>query len=82
VEYTSLLTNQLLNSFPLSSEFVFENIYATFKGDRRAADDNYYSFFDNRGLPFPSNEQMVYDSGNNLKQKLKTVLSRNNLKKQ
>jgi hypothetical protein len=82
VEYTSLLTNQLLNSFPLSSEFVFENIYATFKGDRRAADDNYYSFFDNKGLPFPSNEQMVYDSGNNLKQKLKTVLSRNNLKKQ
>lgn len=80
VEYTSLLTNQLLNSFPLSSEFVFDNIYATFKGDRRAADDNYYSFFDRRGVPFPSNEQMVYDSGNNLKQKLKVILNRTTLR--
>lgn len=80
VEYTSLLTNQLLNSFPLSSEFVFDNIYATFKGDRRAADDNYYSFFDRRGVPFPSNEQMIYDSGNNLKQKLKVILNRTTLR--
>ncbi len=81
VEFKSLLTNQLINSFPLTNEFIFENIYANYKGDRRAADDNYHSFFDNREILFPSNEQMIYDSGNDLKQKLKAIVSQNNFKK-
>lgn len=80
VEFKSLLTNQLLYSFPLTSEFIFENVYANYKGDRRAAEDNYHSFFDNRGILFPSNEQMIYDSGIDLKQKLKTIISQNNQK--
>jgi hypothetical protein len=77
VDYVNLRSNQLTQSFPITSEFVFENIYATYKGDRRASDDNYYSYFDKRAVAFPSSEQMVYDTGEDLKAKLKDIISRN-----
>jgi hypothetical protein len=81
VDYVNAKNNQLLESFPLSSESVFENTYATYKGDKRASDDSYYSYFDRRDLPFPSNEQMVYDTGEDLKAKLKEIISRNRFRK-
>lgn len=77
IDYVDFRNNQLIQSFPLVSEFVFENVYATCKGDRRASDDNYYSYFDKRAVAFPSNEQMVYDTGENLKTKLKELINRN-----
>lgn len=77
IDYINLKSNQLIQSFPLTSEFVFENIYATYKGDRRASDDNYYSYFDKRAVAFPTSEQMVYDTGEDLKAKLKDIISRN-----
>ncbi|KIA84079.1 hypothetical protein [Flavobacterium sp. AED] len=77
VDYVNLRSNQLLQSFPVTSEFTFENIYSTYKGDRRASDDNYYSYFDKRAVAFPSSEQMIYDTGEDLKAKLKDIISRN-----
>lgn len=77
VDYVNLRSNQLLQSFPVTSEFIFENIYATYKGDRRAAEDNYYANFDKRAVAFPSSEQMVYDTGEDLKAKIKDIISRN-----
>lgn len=56
IDYINNRNNQLLQSFPLASEFIFENIYATYKGDRRASDDNYYSNFDRLPVVFPSTE--------------------------
>ena len=79
VDYVDLKTNQLLQSFPLSSEFVFQNIYAKYKGDRRACEENYWQNFDHRPMPFPSNEQMVYDCGEDLKAKLKAIISDNQI---
>ena len=76
VDYVNLRSNLLLRSFPLDSEFLFENIYSNYKGDRRAADDNYI-YFDKKILPFPTSEQMIYDTGENLKGKLKDILNRN-----
>ncbi|MFV5696237.1 hypothetical protein ACM55G_12480 [Flavobacterium sp. LB3P122] len=77
VDYVNLRSNQLLQSFPVTSEFTFENIYSTYKGDRRASDDNYYANFDKRAVAFPSSEQMIYDTGEDLKAKLKDIISRN-----
>jgi hypothetical protein len=79
IDYINLNTNQLIQSFPVASQFIFENIYATYRGDRRAADDAYHLFFDKKALPFPSNEQMIYDTGEDLKQKLKSILTTNNI---
>jgi hypothetical protein len=80
VDYVDLKSGQLIQSFPLASEFVFENLYATYKGDRRASDDNYFSYFDKRAVPFPTNEQMVYDTGEDLKNKLKNIILRNSFR--
>ena len=77
VDYVDLRSKQLLQAFPLESTFNFENVYATYKGDRRAADDNYNPFFDRRPLPFPSSEEMVFACGEDLKMKLKDIIVRN-----
>ena len=77
IDYINNRNNQLLQSFPLASEFIFENIYATYKGDRRASDDNYYSYFDRLPVVFPSTEQMIYDTGEDLKAKIKDIITRN-----
>lgn len=77
MDYVNLKSNQLLESFPIISDFVFEHRYATYKGDKRAADINYCNYFNRRPLPFPSNEQMVYQTGEDLKEKLKAIITQN-----
>lgn len=77
IDYVNFKSNQLIQTFPVISEYEFENIYATYKGDRRASDDSYYSYFDRRAVAFPSSEQMVYDTGEDLKKKLKDIITRN-----
>lgn len=81
VDYFDKNANQPLESFPIASEFVFENIYSTYKGDRRAADDNYFTYFDKKIVPFPTSEQMVYDTGEDLKAKINAVITRNQFRK-
>ncbi|WP_306352545.1 hypothetical protein [Flavobacterium sp. '19STA2R22 D10 B1'] len=77
VDYVDYKSNQLIQSFPITSEFVFQNIYANYKGDRRAIDDNYYGNFTRKPMLFPSNEQMVFDTGEDLKSKLKSIITQN-----
>ena len=72
-----LKTNQLAQTFPITSEFVFENIYSTYKGDKSACEDSYISYFNKRAVPFPNNEQMVYDTGEDLKLRLKDIIVKN-----
>lgn len=81
VDYIDFRNNQLIETFPLSSEFIFEHIYAKYNGDRAACDDNYISYFDKRAVAFPSNEQMVYDTGEDLKAKLKDIIVRNKFRR-
>jgi hypothetical protein len=81
VDYMQMKNNQLLDTFPLSSEFVFSNVYASYKGDKRACEEAYYPNFDKKVMPFPTNEQMVYDTGTDLKAKLKDILVQHHLRK-
>lgn len=81
VDYLDFKTNQLIETFPVGSEFVFQNVYARFSGDRTACEPNYLSNFDRRVVPFPSNEQMVFDAGQELKNKLKSIISRNKFRR-
>jgi len=77
VDFVDLKTNQLAQTFPLTSEFVFENIYSTYKGDKNACEESYLSYFNKRAVPFPNNEQMVFDTGEDLKARLKDIIVRN-----
>ena len=81
VEFYDLNTKQLIDAYPLSSEFVFNYIYANYNGDKRACEQDYFQYFDRRAVPFPTNEQMVYDSGEDLKAKLKAIISGNRFRK-
>lgn len=81
VDYIDFTNNQLIETFPLVSEFIFENVYATYNGERSAADESYISFFDRRAVPFPSNEQMVFETGEDLKQKLRAIITRNRFRR-
>lgn len=81
VDYINLKTNQLLDAFPVTSEYVFSYIYANYNGDKRAVEDTYYQYFDRRAVPFPSNEQMVYDTGEDLKLKLKNIITNNKFRR-
>ena len=75
VYYKDLINKQLINTFPLESEFIFEHGYATYNGNINALDDNYIGLIKKRAVSFPSNEQMIYDSGEDLKLKLKYIIS-------
>lgn len=75
VVYTNLSTNQLLDRFPIDSGFEFLNLYATFRGDKEALTQEDLDIVNNRRVIFPSNEQMIYDTGEDLKLKLKNIIS-------
>lgn len=77
VVYTDLVRRRQINSFPLSTEFVFSNVFATFRGDDRALTAEDRSIVHNRFLPFPNNEQMVFDAGTDIKERFKKILRDN-----
>jgi hypothetical protein len=81
VDYIDFRNNQLLQTFPLASEFTFNYMYAKLRGDRRACEEEYFQYLDRRAVPFPSNEQMVFDTGNDLKNKLKEIITRNRFRR-
>ncbi|MBT8303252.1 MAG: hypothetical protein KJP09_02195 [Bacteroidia bacterium] len=75
VVYSDLRTNQLLDTFTIDSEFIFENLFARSRGDRRALDSRDIQLLNQREVPFPSDSQMVYDTGEDLKFKLKRIIN-------
>jgi len=81
VDYINFNNNQLIETFPLASEFVFSNMYSTYKGDKRACEDDYFPNFNKRAVPFPSNEQMIYNTGKDLKAKLKDIIIKNKFRR-
>ena len=80
VLYRDIINRRDLNRYPLATEFVFENIFATFVGDKRALTKRDYRYLKNEFIPFPSNEQMVFDAGEDIKARLKNILVNNKIR--
>jgi len=79
VVYLDLISKQVIDRFTIDSGFVFENVFGSYRGDKRALTDEDRNIINNnRMMPFPSDEQMVYDTGEDLKYKLKKIISSNN----
>ena len=76
VVYTDLKQNQVMDNFTIDSGFTFENVFGRFRGDRRALTRNDRALLMQDQLAFPSDEQMVYDSGEDLKLQLKHIINR------
>ena len=76
VNFIDLKKQQKINQYPLSSQFIFEHSYANYNGDKRALENDLVTLLQLARVPFPSNEQMVYDAGEDLKNNLKSILSK------
>lgn len=74
VLYTDLHSKQLIDSFPLESIFIFEHQYATYNGNRDALETVYIDLTKLRAVPFPTNEQMIYDAAESIKSTLKQII--------
>ncbi len=68
-------TGQRVDNFPLQSQFVFDYTYATQQGDKRAIRKEIIEFLDKRPVPFPTNEQMIYDAAQDIKMQFKDILN-------
>lgn len=77
VIYRDLIRNQQMNRHPLGTEFIFENIFARFRGDERALTEEDLEFINYDFFPFPPNQQMVLDAGTEIKARLKEILINN-----
>jgi hypothetical protein len=77
VKYVDLSSKQTIQTFPIVSAFAFQHAYANFKGDKRALESAYIDLIGLRVVSFPTNEQMIYDAGQGIKQKLKAIITRN-----
>jgi hypothetical protein len=80
INYYNLKTRQLVKTFPLSSEFTFEHHFATYSGNKNAIDKSNLNLLQYKRISFPSNEQMIYDSGENLKKKIKAIITNYNFR--
>jgi uncharacterized protein YxeA len=76
VSFLDLKNQQQINSYPLASQFVFNHVYAKHNGDTSALEEEMVPLLQLSAIPFPSNEQMVYDAGEDLKAKLKGIVTR------
>ncbi len=77
VDYFDVNQKRVINSFPLETVFIFENAFATFKGDERVLGREEKKLLGNNFIPFPSNEQMLIDSSNEIKTRLSAILKKN-----
>lgn len=75
VVYVDLRSKQKLDTFPIDSSFIFENVFANISGDERALIKEDRLLLNRKSVPFPTNEQMIYDTGENLKVQLKNIIN-------
>lgn len=74
VFYRDLKANKNISKFPIVSEFLFENIFAEYEGNRGALLKEDRELMRNAYVDFPSNEQMVFDTSTDLKRKFAAIL--------
>ncbi|RDK85442.1 hypothetical protein [Marinirhabdus gelatinilytica] len=80
VIYRDLQSGRNIDSHPLSTEFIFENVFGKFRGDERALTREDKRLLNNDFVPFPNNAQMLLDAGEDIKGRLKEILSDNELR--
>ncbi len=79
VVYTDLRSNQLIDTFSIDSAFTFEHIFATFRGDIRALNRRERVLTQVGRIGFPTDAQMVYDTGEDLKLQWKNIINAHTL---
>lgn len=78
--YRNLKETRNMQVFPIASEFEFKHIFATYEGDEGALTERDVVLARRAVVPFPSNEQMIFDTSTDLKQKFVRILRRKKLR--
>jgi len=65
---------KLIEKFPLESEFWFRNIFLEFTGDKRVLSKKDKRLLKGRFLPFPTDDILLFNNSENIKQKLKNII--------
>jgi hypothetical protein len=68
-------TSSLIHSEPMRVGLIFNNIASIFTGDKRALTDVTRANLNNRPLPFPSNDKMMFDGVQTIKSDLHKMFS-------
>lgn len=76
VKIIDLYKNEQIKSQNLESLFVFENKFAQFKGDPRVLQPKEQLLIKRGFVNFPSNEKMLLDAVDDVKNKIKTILKK------
>lgn len=80
VVYKDLQSGRNLDNHPLATEFIFENVFAKYRGDEEALTEEDKRLIRNTFIPFPDNAQMLLDAGDDIKGRLKEILKKNSFK--
>ena len=77
LDFYETATDQLIRTDNLSVEAIFEHKYAQYSGDRRALSREMQQMVRGERVPFPSNEAMMMDATQLLKEKSKAIIRAN-----
>jgi len=74
VQIINKKNNYIIDRFPLTSQFIFENIFMKYFGDIRALERRDRILIKKRFIPYPPDEVLVYDNSEMIKNKLKYII--------
>ena len=80
VFYTDFITKREIKRFPLTSEIIFENVFATYRGDKRALESDDLTHINNKFEYFPDNNRMIFDAGEGIKIQLFEILDETSIR--
>ncbi len=64
----------IIDKFPLESEFWFRNRFLEYDGDKRLLTKEQIKLSKNRFMPFPPDEVLIFNNSENIKRKMKRII--------
>ena len=64
----------IIDKFPLESEFWFRNRFLEYDGDKRVLTKEQIKLSKNRFMPFPPDEVLIFNNSENIKRKMKRII--------
>lgn len=64
----------VIEKFPLESEFWFRNRFLEYDGDKRVLTKEQIKLSKNRFMPFPPDEVLIFNNSENIKRKMKRII--------
>ena len=64
----------IIDKFPLESEFWFRNRFLEYDGDKRVLTNDEIKLSKKRFMPFPLDEVLILNNSENIKRKMKNII--------